>query len=398
VRRLVFAGLAVLAVLVAVIAWRLLGPDASAPAAKAKGAGMGGAGRPIPVTIVPAARRDMPIYLDGLGTVQAYKTVTVHSRIDGQLVSVDFKEGQDVKAGDPLAHLDERTYRAQFDQAAATRDKDQAQLEAAKRDLDRYIGLKDRVTGQSVDTQRALVKQLEATVRADQAAVENARTMLSYTVITASFDGRTGIRQVDEGNIVHASDSSGLVVLTQVQPISVLFTLPQQDLPLIMRQTETLPVLAMAADGKTLIDRGQLELVDNQIDSTTGTIRLKAVMPNAERRLWPGGFVNVRLLVTTVKDGIVVPAPAVQRGPQGSYAFVVKDDKTVEMRALKVTQVEADVALIAEGLAEGERVVSEGAGKLQAGARVADAADRAARQRGDAEPPAPEGKPAGPPP
>ena len=354
--------------LVAAVVFRLSAPPAERPGGRAQGQG-----RPVPVVIVPAAAKDVPIYLDGIGTVQAYKTVTVRSRVDGELIAVDFKEGQDVKTGDQLALIDSRTYKAQLEQAIATRDKDQAQLEMAQRDLARYISLGNRVTGQSVDTQRSLVKQLEATVRADQAAVDNTRTMLDYTTITAPIDGRTGLRLVDAGNIVHASDAGGLVVLTQLQPIAVMFTLPQQALPQITRQSGPLTVIAVQPDGKGEVDRGQLELVDNQIDQTTGTIKLKAVMPNTERGLWPGGFVNVRLLVETVRGGIVIPATAVQRGPQGTYAFVVKDDKSVEMRPVKVTQVESDQALIADGLAAGEPVVADGAGKLQPNSRVVPA-------------------------
>ncbi len=330
-------------------------------------------GRPVAVVAAQAVRRDMPIYLDAIGTVQAYNTVTVRSRVDGELVEVLFKEGQDVRAGDVLAQIDPRTYRAQYEQAVATRDKDSAQLEAARRDLARYVGLGDRVSGQSVDTQRALVRQLEATVRADEAAASNAKTMLSYTVIAAPIDGRTGMRLVDRGNIVRASDATGLVTLTQVQPISVVFTLPQQSLAAVnerLRQDGRLQVTALQPETRVLADTGELELVDNQIDQTTGTIKLKAVMPNAERKLWPGGFVNVRLLLSVRRDGLVVPAQAVQRGPQGSYVFAVKEDRTVEMRAVKVATVEAGQALLDEGLADGDTVVVEGTAKLQPGARI----------------------------
>lgn len=339
------------------------------------GGGPGGPeGRPVAVVTAQAARRDMPIYLDAIGTVQAYNTVTVRSRVDGELVEVLFKEGQEVHAGDVLAQIDPRTYRAQYEQAQATRDKDSAQLEAARRDLARYVSLGDRISGQSVDTQRALVRQLEATVRADEAAVANARTMLSYTVITAPIDGRAGMRLVDRGNIVRASDATGLVTLTQMQPISVVFTLPQQSLAAVnerLRQDGRLPVLAIQPETRQQVDAGELELVDNQIDQATGTIKLKAVMPNAERRLWPGGFVNVRLLLAVRKDGLAVPAQAVQRGPQGPYVFAVKPDHTVEMRAVKVATVEAGLALLDEGLDDGVTVVVEGTAKLQPGSRVA---------------------------
>lgn len=334
----------------------------------------GGDARPVAVVTAQAERRDTPIYLDAIGTVQAYNAVTVRSRVDGELVEVLFKEGQDVKAGDVLAQIDPRTYRAQYEQALATRDKDSAQLEAARRDLTRYTSLGDRIAAQTVDTQRALVRQLEATVRADEAAAANAKTLLSYTVITAPIDGRTGMRLVDRGNIVRASDSTGLVTLTQVQPISVIFTLPQQSLGAVndrLREVGRLPVLALRPETRAQVDAGELELVDNQIDQTTGTIKLKAVMPNAERRLWPGGFVNVRLLLDTRKDGLVVPAQAIQRGPQGAYVFAAKPDHTVEMRSVKVAAVEAGMALLDDGLEAGDVVVVEGTAKLQPGSRIA---------------------------
>lgn len=351
--------------------WRIWGGDpAPAPPALGRGQGMGG---PVPVATATVAAKDVPVYVDALGTVQAYNSVLVRSRADGQLIEVPFKEGQDVRAGDVLARIDPRIYQAQYEQAQATRDKDAAQLQAARHDLERYIGLGNRVTGQSVDTQRALVRQLEAAVRADQAAVDLARTTLDYTVITAPIDGRVGLRMVDKGNIIRAGDQTGLVLLTQVQPISVVFTVPQQTLPAIGR--------AMAAQGPLEVrasqtgtgagtETGHLETVDNQIDSTTGTVRLKAVMPNQQRLLWPGGFVNVRLLLSIHRDGLVIPVAAVQRGPKGAYAFVVRDDRTVEMRPVETALVENDEALIESGLQAGETVVTEGMGRLKDGGRV----------------------------
>jgi multidrug efflux system membrane fusion protein len=341
--------------------------------------------RPVAVMTARASRKDVPIYLDGLGTVQAYNTVTIRSRVDGELIEVAYKEGQDVKAGDVLARIDSRIYQAQFDQAAATRDKDAAQLENARKDLQRYLSLGNRVTGQSVDSQRALVRQFEAAVRADQAQVDNAAAMLSYTTIKAPIDGRTGIRQVDAGNIVHANDAGGLVVLTQIQPISVVFTLPQQALQSVLSAEKDekgrTTVIAVQADDKTEIDRGSLALVDNQIDTATGTFKLKAVMPNARRTLWPGGFVNVRLLVALRRNGLVIPATAVQRGPKGVYVFVVNEEKgkgdklkrTVEVRPVKVAATEGELALIDGGLKDGEIIVVEGALKLKAGTPVMDA-------------------------
>ena len=372
-RVMVIGGLVVVGIAVFAL-W----PSGQAPKPQSR-PGSGPDGRPVPVVTASVIRKDVPIYLDALGTVQAYNTVTVRSRVDGELVEVLFKEGQDVKSGEVLAQIDPRTYRAQYEQAVATRDKDSAQLEAAKRDLARYVSLGDRVTGQSVDTQRALVRQLEATVRSDEASISNARTMLSYTVISSPIDGRTGMRLVDRGNIVHASDATGLVTLTQIQPIAVIFTLPQQNLPAIndrLREDGKLAVLTTQPETGSQIDNGELELVDNQIDQTTGTIKLKAVLPNAERRLWPGGFVNVRLLLTTRLGGLVIPAPAVQRGPQGAYVFVVKPDRSVEMRAVKVATIEAGQALLDSGLEEGETVVTDGMAKLSNGSRISTGEDR----------------------
>jgi len=346
------------------------GPGRDAAATAVPGPG---ANRPVPVVTGVVSRRDVPIYLDGLGTVQAFNTVTVRSQVDGELVEVLFREGQDVKAGQVLARIDPRTYRASYDQAVATRDKDQAQLDSARRDLARYETLGDRISGQTVDTQRATVRQLEATVRADEAAIASAKVQVGHTVITAPIEGRVGLRLVDRGNIVHASDSTGLVTLSQIQPIAVIFTLPQQTLPSIaarLREGAHLTVFATQGDGSGVIDAGTLELVDNSIDQTTGTIKLKAVMPNAERRLWPGGFVTTRLLLTTRRAGLVVPLSAVQRGPQGAYVFLVTADQVAEIRPVTVGAIEADLALIESGLAEGDVVVIEGMAKLKPGAKV----------------------------
>ncbi|CAA7617585.1 efflux RND transporter periplasmic adaptor subunit [Magnetospirillum sp. SS-4] len=363
-------------VIAAVVAAAFLWP--SVQTAGPPGRPGGADGRPVPVIAAVVTRKDVPIYLDALGTVQAYNTVTVRPRVDGELVEVLFKEGQDVRAGDVLAQIDPRTYRAQYEQAQAARDKNAAQLEAARRDLARYVSLGDRVTGQSVDTQRALVRQLEAALRSDEAAISNARTMLGYTVIASPIDGRAGMRLVDRGNIVRAADATGLVTLTQIQPISIIFTLPQQNLPAIadrLREGARLPVLAVQPDSRAVIETGELELIDNQIDQATGTIKLKAVMANAERRLWPGGFVSVRLLLDTRQGGLVIPAAAVQRGPQGPYVFVVGPDHTVDMRPVTVSTIEAGQALIESGVEEGETVVAEGVAKLAQGSRVATGGD-----------------------
>ena len=365
---------------------------AAPPAAASAPPAAGGEGRPVPVVTAAVSRRDVPVYLDGLGTVQAFNTVTVRSQVDGQLIDVLFREGQDVKAGDVLAQIDPRTYRAAYDQAVATRDKDQAQLDSARRDLARYQTLGDRISGQTLDTQRATVRQLEATVRADEAAIASAKVQLGHTVITAPIDGRVGLRQVDRGNIIHASDSTGLVTLSQIQPIAVIFTLPQQTLPAIaarLAEGARLSVLATQGDGGGVVDVGALELVDNAIDQTTGTIKLKAVMPNAERKLWPGGFVTVRLLLTVRHAGLVVPLPAVQRGPQGAYVFRVTAERVAEMRPVTVGTIEADQALIESGLAEGDVVVTDGMAKLKPGARVSLPEDRARKSGAAVSPEAP---------
>jgi multidrug efflux system membrane fusion protein len=330
---------------------------------------------PVPVVEGVVANRDVPIYLDGLGTVQAFNTVTVRARVDGQLIRVAFIEGQDVKAGDVLVQLDPAPYQAALDQATAKKAQDEAQLTNARVDLQRYAELlkTDSITQQIYDTQKALVSQLEATLNADQAAAESAKVNLDYTTIRSPIDGRIGIRQVDTGNIVHASDANGLVVVTQLRPISVLFTLPEQGLSKLQDHhgAETnYTVFAVSRDNTNELARGKLAVVDNQIDTTTGTIKLKATFANENLRLWPGQFVNTRLLLTTRKDSPVVAASVVQRGPDGAFAFVIQDDQTVAMRPLKVGQIESGTALIESGLNTGERVVVDGQYKLQPGSHV----------------------------
>ena len=359
--RTIVIGLAV--VLAAGLAWRL--------ATERNGAKRPpGNGGPVSVVVATAKAENVPVYLDGLGTVQAYNTVTVRAQVNGELTSIDFKEGETVKAGQVLARIDPRLYQAQYDQDKAIRDRDRAQLAQAKSDLARYLSLGSAVSAQIVSQTRSQVAQLVATVSADQASMDSAATQLGYTTITAPITGRAGLRQVDAGNIVHTTDTNGIVVLTQMQPIAVLFSLPQQDLPQVIGRKTPLPVLAVEDDGEKVIDRGHLETVDNQVDSTTGTIRLKAVMPNPDLRLWPGAFVNVRLLVRTVHDGIVVPATAIRHGPEGAYVFLVGADRTVSMRPVTVAQIEGGRALVSKGLAAGATVVSVGAGKLKDGAKV----------------------------
>jgi multidrug efflux system membrane fusion protein len=336
------------------------------------------AGQPIPVLVGTAARQDVPIYLGALGTVQAFNTVTVKAMVDGPLLSVDFTEGQDVKRGALLAQIDPRTYQAALDQAVAKKAQDEAQLANARLDLARYTKLvaNNYTSAQQADTARAQVAQLEAQVKQDQAQIDNARTLLSYTTITAPLDGRTGIRQVDAGNIVHAADSTGIVVLTQLQPISVVFTLPQQTLAQIAKAMQEGTAKALAfAQGATgsataLLDTGTLSVLDNQVDPATGTIKLKATFPNPAHQLWPGAFVVVQLQVDTAKDAVVVPPAAVQRGPRGAYLYVVSADNTAGRRNVSVGHEDERASIITEGVKPGEKVVIDGAARLNDNTKV----------------------------
>ncbi len=352
-------------------------------------------GTVIPVVATDVAKRDVPVFLDGLGTVQAFNTVTVRARVDGELTKISFTEGQDVKAGDELALIDPRPYQAALDQAIAKKATDEAQLGNAKTAYARNAELlaKKVLDQQTYDTSKYLVDQFTATVQSDAAAIESAQTQVAYTHIVSPIDGRVGIRQVDQGNIIHAADANGLVVITQLRPISVVFTLPQQNLVEVNKSAAngTLQVLAVGRDNATSLGEGKLAVVDNQIDPNTGTMKLKATFPNESLSLWPGQFVNTRLLVNTIKDGVVVPASVVQRGPQGSYAYLIKPDMTVEMRPITVNQIESGVALIDDGLAVGEKVVVDGQYKLQPGSKVeiSSGGDKAPGQLGQTETPAP---------
>jgi len=347
----------------------------SSKSTAAAAAGARGAALPVPVVEGVVATKDVPIYLDGLGTVQAFNTVTIHTRVDGQLMKVEFAEGQDVKAGDVLVQLDPAPYQAALAQAVAKQAQDAAQLDNARVDLQRYADLlkTDSITQQIYDTQKALIAQLEATVKADQAAADSAKVNLDYTTIRSPIDGRVGIRQVDAGNLVHTSDANGIVVVTQLRPISVVFTLPEQVLSKLHENQSAgsdYPVLAVSRDNTKVLAAGKLAVIDNQIDTTTGTLKLKATFANEDLHLWPGEFINTRLLLNTLTNGVIVPASVVQRGPDGAFAFVIQADQTVQMRTIKVTQIEAGEALIASGLNPGERVVVDGQYKLQPGSHV----------------------------
>ncbi|CAA2141775.1 Multidrug resistance protein MdtA [Hyphomicrobium sp. ghe19] len=341
-------------------------------AAASRRGGMGGGG-PVAVVAKNADTADVPIYLEGVGSVKALNTATVRAQVDGRLLSVDFVEGEDVKKGDVLAKIDPVTYQAQLDQAIAKKALDEALLANTKKDLERFqkVGTL-AISQQQIDTQIALIKQQEAQVKSDTASIENATAILGYTTIVAPFDGRTGIRLVDEGNLVHAGDAGGIAVITQVQPISVVFTLPQQQLPTLTKSSSegTLAAHALSTDSQTELDTGTLKVIDNQVDQQTGTIRLKAEFPNDKRQLWPGQFVNVRLLVDTLKGVVVAPTEAVQRGPDGTYVYVVGDGNVAEMRQVKISRQDDKFAVIAEGLTAGEKIVTSGFGRLKDGATV----------------------------
>ena len=336
----------------------------------------------VPVTIATAAARDVPIYLDALGTVSAANTVTIRSQITGTLQSVNFTEGQEVKQGDTLAVIDPRPLQATLTQAQAKKAQDQALLISAQKDLARFAELakKDFATQQSLDQQQAKVDQLKATIDADQGAIDNAQTQLSYATITAPFDGRVGFRQVDAGNIVHPTDANPLTVLTQIKPSMVIFTLPQKNLADVREAMLRGPVnvLAYDQDGAKQLATGELLLIDNQIDQQTSTIRLKARFANDDSRLWPGEFVRIRAQIDARQHVVTIPPPALQRGPNGLYAWVIKPDNTAEQRNVDAQTVDGDTVIVSRGLNPGENVVVRGQYRLQAGTRV-DAKTEAAK-------------------
>jgi multidrug efflux system membrane fusion protein len=335
------------------------------------------AGRAVPVSGVPARTGDLGVYISGLGTVTALNTVTVRSRVDGQLLRVQFREGQLIREGDLLAEIDPRPFQVQLMQAEGQKGKDEAMLANARVDLARYETLvkEDSIARQQLDTQAALVRQLEASVRSDQGTIESAKLNLVYCRITAPITGQTGLRLVDQGNIIHANDPNGLVVLTQLQPITVLFTVPADRLPQVLQQMRgseaKLEVDAYDRDLKNKLATGTVLAVDNQIDSTTGTVKIKGLFSNEASTLYPNQFVNARLLVDTLKGATLIPAAAIQRSPQSTFVYAVKPDSTVDMRPVEVLLTEGDVSAIRKGVSPGEVVIIEGVDKLQPGTKVA---------------------------
>jgi multidrug efflux system membrane fusion protein len=346
----------------------------------------------VPVLAATPRIQDVPVYLEGVGSVRALNTVTVRPQVDGKLITVNFTEGQDVRKGDVLGEIDPVIYKAQFDQAVAKKAQDEAQLANMRLDLIRYqqLAVANAGSKQQFDTQRAVVAQQEALVNADQAAIDNAQATLGYTKIIAPLTGRTGLRQVDQGNIVHAADATGLAIITQLQPIAVLFSLPQQQIVRVNAASAKglLAVDVFGNDGVSVADTGKLTGIDNQVDPTTGTLKLKAEFPNANLQLWPGQFVNIRLKVDTLAQAMVIPTSAAQRGPAGTFSYVIGDDDTVTAKPIVVTQQNENDAVIASGLSTSDRVVTTGFANLSDGAKVivgkddnAPTADLAPRKR-----------------
>src|SRR6478752_417969 len=330
--------------------------------------------RPIPVVVARASKRDVPVFLDGLGNAVLLVTVTVRPQVDGPLTSILFEEGQHVKKGDLLARIDPRPFAIQLHQTQAALARDQALAKNAKVNLTRYTALHEQglATQEQLDDQRATADQLAGTIKADEAQIENAQLQLAYTEVRSPVDGVTGVRQVDQGNVVHASDPNGIVVVTQLDPMAIVFTLPQDNLPQINREIANgLQIEAYSRDGDRLLGRGKLTLVDNQVSLTTATVRLKGVVPNPDKALWPNEFVRARLLLATRVGALSVPAPAVQRGPQGTFVYVVTPDQTAVLRTVEVETVQDQWAVISKGIQAGDQVVVEGQNQLRPGAKVA---------------------------
>jgi multidrug efflux system membrane fusion protein len=328
----------------------------------------------VSVAIAKVQQQDMPVYLGGLGSVTAFYTANIKSRVDGQIMRVNFQEGQIVKEGDLLILIDPRPYQVQLEQMQAQLFKDQATLRDARLNLDRYTTLipSGSIAQQQVDTQKSTVDQLDGQVRTDQAQIDNAKLQLVYCNITAPFTGRVGLRQVDPGNIVHAADTNPMLILTQLQPIAVVFTLPEDQLPTVAQhmKNSTLLVEAYSRDNQTKLATGKLLTIDNQIDQTTGTAKLKAVFDNKDNQLWPNQFVNANLLLETRKNSTVLPTAAILRGPQGAFVYAVKSDKTVEARPVTVTIAQGNMTVVTSGVEPGETVVTDGQDKLQTGSSI----------------------------
>jgi len=361
-------------ILVAIVAYHLMGrPEKTAEGTGKKGANL--AAQKIPVATTAAKKGDMPIYLTGLGSVTPLRTVTVKTRVDGELMRVNYKEGQIVKQGDLLVEIDPRPYQAQLTQAEGQIIRDQALLKNAKMDRERYrvLSEQDSIAKQQYDTQKSLVNQLEGTVKFDQGQIDNAKLQLIYARITAPVSGRIGLRLVDPGNIVHATDTTGLAVITQIEPITVIFTIPEDNLPELLdklRARAHLPVDAFNREQTRKLSSGYLLTLDNQIDPNSGTVRLRAEFPNKDHMLFPSQFVNARLLLETKRGVTIVPTAAIQRSPQGPYVYLVKPDQTVAVRQVTLGPTEGDEAAIDQGLAPGDQVVVEGAERLREGSKV----------------------------
>jgi len=365
----------ILALAAIVVIWRLnVGTEVPVAAAQTVTPG-------VPVTAGTVAAQDVPVFLNGIGTVQAYNMVAIKSRVDGQIVKVDFKEGQDIKTGDPLFQIDPRPYQAALEQAQAAKQKDEAQLAGAQLDLERYEKLigSGWQTRQSYDQQKATVGTLQASIKGDEAQINTAKLNLSYADIRSPIDGRLGARLVDKGNLVHANDNTPLVMITEVKPIFVSFTLPQDNFDDLREGQNNMPlvVYAYSGDGKKQLAEGKLTLIDNTIDQATGTIHLKARFDNENERLWPGEFVSLRVVLSTRQNVATVPSQTVQDGPDGHYAYVIKPDNTVERRSVEVASIQDGIAVVTKGLAPGERVVVDGQYRLTNGARVNPAAPSA---------------------
>jgi len=388
--RIWLALVVVIAIIAGVIAWAVLSAPANAPAAKGRG-GFDPNARPLPVVAAPARKGNIDVRIDALGTVTPRNMVVVHSRVDGQLLGVGFREGQEVKKGEMLAQIDPRPFEVQLTQALGQMARDQAQLKNAQVDLERYRTLltQDSISKQQVDTQEALVRQYQGAVQSDQGAIDNAKLQITYARIVAPISGRVGLRQVDPGNMVHASDSNGLVTITQVQPITVIYPVPEDNVPRIVKRVQSGQEVAVEAfdrSGKNKLATGRLLTFDNQIDTATGTVKLKAEFPNQDAALFPNQFVNVRMAVETRQDVTLVPSAAIQRGAPGTFVFLVKQDQSVGMTPVKLGATEGENTEVQSGVDPGNLVVVDGADKLRDGSKV-ERVDPNARRAGQATPP-----------